>query len=119
MLSPFAHDAVVELAPGGDPAALGAAITIALCGSLHHEPPCPVAPHFNRTEPVGDRVRLRVLFVAEPEREGEVRSLIRSALDRGSVRTPDGEADWELIESTAGPVSEGELDHARRLAGGA
>ena len=118
MRSPFAHDAVVELAPGGDPAALGAAVTIALCGSLHHEPPCPLAPHSSRTEPDGDRVRLRVLFVAEPEREGEVRSLIRSALERGSVRTPDGGADWQLIESAVGQVSQGELEHARRLAGG-
>lgn len=119
MQSPFAHDAVVELAPGADPAALGAAVTIALCGSLDHEPPCPLAPHFSRTEPVGHRVRLRVLFVAEPEREGEVRSLIRSALDRGAVRTPDGGADWVVVASTASPVAEDEVDHARRLASNA
>jgi hypothetical protein len=39
----FAHAAVVELI--GDDRAPGGAITVALCGSWSHDPPCPLAPH--------------------------------------------------------------------------
>jgi hypothetical protein len=35
-----AHQAVVEMDPQGDERALGGAITVELCGSLDHEPPC-------------------------------------------------------------------------------
>ncbi|MFE5670460.1 hypothetical protein ACFQ58_02515 [Agromyces sp. NPDC056523] len=116
MLEPFVQEAVVDLADGSEPAALGAAVTITLCGSVDHEPPCPLAPHFSRTELVGGRVRLRVLFVTEPEHEAHVRALIRSALERGSVRTPDGSAEWALLEIGARPVAENEVGHAARLA---
>jgi hypothetical protein len=114
MREAFAHEAVVELR-SGDPAALGAAVTIALCGQLEHEPPCPLAPHFSRTERVGDHVRLRVLFVTETERKGEVRSLIQTALEQGSLRTPDGGAGWVVVESRASVVFDEEREHAMRL----
>jgi hypothetical protein len=49
----FAHDAVVELAADGDDRAPGGAITVALCGSWSHEPPCPLAPHHTAAERSG------------------------------------------------------------------
>jgi hypothetical protein len=116
MLEPFAHEASVDLRLG-EPEALGAAVTLALCGALDHDGPCPLAPHFSRTERVGARVLVRVLFVTEREREGEVRSLIDAALDRGSVATPHGGAEWILVETSPSAVAEGERDHAIRLAG--
>jgi hypothetical protein len=115
MREAFAHEAAVELR-SGDHAALGAAVTITLCGQLEHEPPCPLAPHFSRTEKVRDHVRLRVLFVTEPEREREVRSLIQTALEQGSLHTPDGGASWVVIESRPTEVFDEEREHARRLA---
>ncbi len=41
----YAHDALVKMNPRDDPDAIGAAVTVALCGDWRHEPPCPLAPH--------------------------------------------------------------------------
>lgn len=119
MLHPYAHEAVVELEEPGDPAALGAAITIDLCGSLDHEPPCPVAPHHTRATVTDDHVRVRVLFVAEPAQEIAVRAIIHGALARGTVHTAHGSADWVLITSGPSTVHTDVRDHARRLLSGA
>src|SRR5688572_8191947 len=72
----YAHEAVVLLAPDGDERALGGAVTVALCGGWSHDPPCPLAPHHTRADRTGDEVRLRVLFVTEPEQEARVRERI-------------------------------------------
>jgi hypothetical protein len=58
----FAHDAVLAMGSGEDLRAPGGAITVALCGSWEHEPPCPLAPHHTAAERDGDVVRLRILF---------------------------------------------------------
>jgi hypothetical protein len=91
----------VLLGPDGDPSALGGAITVALCGHWKHEPPCPLAPHHtDATRDANDRVRLRVLFTVEPEREAEVRSLIDSALASGRQIGPDGHVTtWTVVSS--------------------
>ncbi|HYZ68843.1 MAG TPA: hypothetical protein VE666_13760 [Mycobacterium sp.] len=113
----YAHDAVVVLDPGGDTAAPGGAITVALCGHWDHEPPCPLAPH--HTDAVLDRddtVRLRVLFAAEPDREREVRSLIGQALACGRLTGPDGRVStWTVQSHAASSVRPDEADHAARL----
>jgi hypothetical protein len=112
----FAHDATVQLAPGGDVGAPGAAITVALCGHWEHEPPCPLAPHHTRAEPAGDELRLRTLFVVEPELEAEVRQRIDAALASSHLVGPDGTVTaWELRSSRHGHVLDAELEHARRL----
>jgi hypothetical protein len=124
----YAHDAVVTLGPGGDPAALGAAITVALCGHWDHEPPCPLAPHHTDATPAGDDTfRLRVLFAADPADEERVRSLITQALSSGrstvtqalsSGRStgPDGRVTrWMVKSSAAGSVRPDEADHVARL----
>jgi hypothetical protein len=61
---PFAHEATLDLAPDGDERAPGGAITVALCGSWSHDPPCPLAPHHTSAERRGGQVALRVLFAA-------------------------------------------------------
>jgi hypothetical protein len=61
-------------------------------------------------------VRLRVLFAVEPEREGEVRSLIGRALASGKQTGPDGRVTtWTLRSSTAGSIRSDEKAHAARL----
>jgi|tagenome__1003787_1003787.scaffolds.fasta_scaffold20931791_4 hypothetical protein len=105
--TPFAHDAVVAMDPAGDERAPGAAITVALCGSTDHEPPCPLAPHHTHAERDGDDVRLRVLFAAEPDDEPRVRAMIDGALAHADA--------WELVRSGASPVQPAEADHAERL----
>jgi hypothetical protein len=102
----YAHDAVVILDPGGDCRALGAAITVALCGHWDHEPPCPLAPHHTDTTPADDdTLRLRVLFAAEPEDEHRVRELITQALSSERLTGPDGRVTtWKLMSSAAGSL---------------
>jgi hypothetical protein len=102
----FAHDAVVVPPPDEDERAPGAAITIELCGSTDHEPPCPFAPHFTDARRVGEELHLRVLFSVVPERETEVRERIVSAL----------RAQWEVRSAGATPLRPDEVDHAQRLA---
>lgn len=117
MRQPFAHDAVLRLPAGADVGALGAAITVALCGHWEHEPPCPLAPHHTAVERVDDaEVRLRTLFAVEPGREDDVRALIDGALAAGRLVDSEGrEARWTLRSSGPGSVRADEADHAERL----
>jgi len=104
MRQPFAHDAVIALAPDADIAAPGGAVTAELCGHWEHPPPCPLAPHHTAAQRRGDQVHLRILFATEPEREAEVRVRIGRAL-----------AMWEVRSSAAGAVRQEEQAHAGRL----
>jgi hypothetical protein len=114
----FAHDAVLVMESGGDPAAPGGAITVALCGHWEHEPPCPFAPHHTAATQEGDEVHLRTLFVVEPARESVARERIDAALRRGRLVGPDGrESRWRVRASRASAVRPDELGHARRMAG--
>jgi hypothetical protein len=113
----FAHEAVVEMGEGVDAAAIGAAITVAVCGHWQHEPPCPLAPHFTRAERRGDSVVVRTLFVTEPAREPEVRERIGGALASGLSPDPEGREQqvWALRRAGPSPVTEDERAHAQRL----
>src|SRR3712207_8734411 len=94
----FAHDALLSMEPGADDRAPGGAITVPLCGSWEHEPPCPLAPHHTRAEWAGDELRLRVLFAAEPNEESRVRAMIDEALAGGMGATPEGGTiSWRLV----------------------
>ncbi|HZC89632.1 MAG TPA: hypothetical protein VE400_02990 [Mycobacterium sp.] len=102
--------------PGGSPDALGGAITAALCGHWDHSPPCPLAPHYVASFPVGETVTLRVLFATEPENEQRVRSLIGAALAAGQLTGPDGGvATWQLRSASPGTIRPDEDDHAAHL----
>jgi hypothetical protein len=117
MRAVFAHDAVLAMDGDQDLRAPGGAITLSLCGSWEHAPPCPLAPHHTSAERDGDVVRLRVLFAAEPADEPEVRRRIADALAAGQVATPNGDlARWTVTSETRGEVSPDESDHAQRLA---
>lgn len=77
--SPFVHEAVLVLADGVDPAAPGAAVTVELCGHWEHEGGCRW-PHNSETRLEGDAATFRVVFVAPPAEEQEVRERIELAL---------------------------------------
>ena len=116
MRQAFAHTAELTMAAEDDTAAVGSAITVALCGHWEHEPPCPLAPHHTRADRDGDTVRIRTLFAAEPDQESEVRRLIEQALRAGELGRPDGAiARWQLRRSEAGEVTPEERGHAERL----
>jgi hypothetical protein len=113
----FAHDALLSMQPGADDRAPGGVITVALCGSWEHAPPCPLAPHHTRAERAGDEVRLRVLFAAEPGEESRVRAMIDDALAGGTGATPEGgTVSWRLVGTWASEVRPEEQEHAGRLA---
>jgi hypothetical protein len=113
----FAHDALLSMEPGADDRAPGGVITVALCGSWEHEPPCLLAPHHTRAERAGDEVRLRVLFAAEPDEESRVRAMIDDALAEGTGATPEGGTiSWRLVGTWASEVRPEEQEHADRLA---
>ncbi|RAM37060.1 hypothetical protein DBZ45_12355 [Arthrobacter globiformis] len=112
-------DAAQDGIPAPDIAALGAAVTLELCGSWDHPPPCPLAPHHTRPEQKGDTVTLRIIFATEPANEALVRSRIDSALRRGSLTGPDGRtSEWAFLGGVPGVLDPSEADHARRLTGG-
>lgn len=113
---PYAHDATVTMAPDADERAPGGAITVALCGSWDHEPPCPLAPHHTRAERRGDQLVLRVLFAAEPHDEPRVRTAIHDALAHGSGSTPErGTVTWHLDDAGPSDIRDDEREHAARL----
>jgi hypothetical protein len=112
----YAHDAVVAMQPGSAPNAAGGAITLALCGSWAHPPPCPLAPHYVTNSSAGTTVTLRVLFATEVHNEPRVRALIREALALGRSQTPGGGiARWRMRSESTGEVHVNEDDHAAHL----
>ncbi len=101
---------------GADRDALGAAVTVALCGDWDHDGPCPLAPHSTGAWRDGDVVHVRVLFATEPEREHEARYRIDAGLAAGCLTGPEGGTTrWRLQSSQPGVVSEEDADWAREL----
>jgi hypothetical protein len=115
MRQAFAHEAVLVMEPDADVRAPGAAVAVALCGHWDHEPPCPLSPHRISADEDDGELRVRILFAAEPDAEGEVRHLIDQALS-GQMKFPDGfTTPWRLRASRPSEVSAEETDHAERL----
>jgi hypothetical protein len=107
----------VRLDRGTDTRALGGAVTLALCGSWEHEPPCPLAAHHTEVTAGDDgRLHVRVVFACEPETEEQVRRLIDEALAEGSLLTPEGElVRWRLTGYGAGELRDDEVALGERL----
>lgn len=116
MRQAFAHLAELSMPRTADAAAVGAAITVALCGQWEHPPPCPLAPHHSRADRDGDTVHVRTLFATEPEHAEEARRRIEQALHWGQLCGPDGVTTrWRLRNSGPAELSPEELPHAQRL----
>lgn len=116
MREAYAHTAVLGMSAADDERAPGAAVTVALCGALDHQPPCPLAAHHTAALRDGDEVRLRVLFAAEPGDEALTRARIDAALTGGEQPGPDGVVSrWRLIRSGPAPIAAADAEHAERL----
>jgi hemoglobin len=98
----WVHEAEVEVEADADPRAVGAAVTVALCGHWEHEGPCRW-PHNNAI----DGRLFRTLFVCRSDEEPAVRALIRSALGASS--------DWRIVSECARKVDEEEHTLASHL----
>ena len=116
-----ARDAHVQVATltteaGFDDRAPGGAVTVALCGALEHDPPCPLAPHHTQVEVRDAQATIRVVFVCDPTHEFEVRSRIDASLAAGTFRGPDSvTSTWRLLEAHAGHLDTSEHALADRL----
>lgn len=99
----YVHQAGVMLSEGTDPAAVGAMVTVALCGHWEHAGPCRW-PHQNQIN--GNQ--FRTVFIATPEDEPEVRRRIRSALH--------GQHGWRVLSDAARTLAVDEQELAARLA---
>ena len=116
MRQAYAHEGLVRILSETDPAAVGAAVTVALCGQLSHDPPCPLAAHHTEAVPSGEQLSVRVVFAAEPADEAEVRRRIDDALAWGEAGDPEENfAHWELDRSAPAVLLEAERDLAERL----
>ena len=99
----YVHEATVVLGEGTDPAAVGAAVTVALCGHWDHEGPCRW-PHNNQIHDT----RFRTIFIATADDEPEVRRRIRAALH--------GQPGWRVDSEDAREVARDEEELVAQLA---
>ena len=113
MREAFAHEALVELAPGSDERAVGGAITVALCGHWEHEGPC-MWPHHTSVQPSGSATLVRTVFACPAQDEPEVRRRLRLAIASGSLES----STWTVRQDGSTSVRESEADLAIRLARG-
>jgi hypothetical protein len=116
MRQAYAHEAVVSMKDGADTRAIGGAITVALCGALDHEPPCPLAAHATAAVESDGEVRVRVLFAADPARVDDIRDRIDAVIEAGTFTGPDGTTTrWRPIRAGCVRIVPEEHAHARRL----
>jgi hypothetical protein len=109
------HQARLALAPGADPAAPGAAVTVALCGTWDHPGRCRW-PHHTSAEPgEGGDVVVRGVFACGPGEEPHLRARIVAALATGRLAGPTGESRWTLAADEAGHLSATERGLGDRL----
>jgi hypothetical protein len=99
----YVHEAELQLGEDTDAAAVGAAVTVALCGHWEHEPPCRW-PHNNAVDGSG---MFRTLFIAPEDEEEHVRELITAAL-------ADGQS-WQIVRVGPRDLAPSERDLAERL----
>jgi hypothetical protein len=86
----FTHEQVCRVTGlDGDPAALGGAVTVALCGNWEHDGPCRW-PHHTDTLEQGGEVIATVRFDAPTHEVETVRAAIVGAMAVGLLTGPDG-----------------------------
>jgi hypothetical protein len=105
----FVVEAEIALDEGSDPAALGAAVTVALCGHWEHEGACRW-PHNSAIEAGREPARFRTVFVADDSEAREVRERIEA-----SLRRAEG---WRVLSFGARPVADEESELAASLLAG-
>jgi hypothetical protein len=113
---PFVHEASLQLAPGADDRAPGAAVTVELCGHWEHEGRCRWPHHTAVESRTGTAVTIRIVFACEPGDEPAVRARIARALAGGLLDGPGGASRWTVLADAAAPLREPEAALAERLA---
>jgi hypothetical protein len=110
------HEVMLSVDRRFDDRAPGGAVTIRLCGTLEHDPPCPLAPHHTVASVSDSIARVRVVFACDPTRESEIRSRIEASLTAGSFRGPDGvRTEWQFLNAQSAQLDASEEPIAQRL----
>lgn len=109
------HEVRVLLGGDADEAAIGGAVTQALCGRWDHRPPC----YFPHSTTITDRrdaeAVARVLYVALGPGVDEVRRMIDVRMADGRITGPDGRiSTWSHLHSTPGRPNRDEVEIARK-----
>jgi hypothetical protein len=102
----YVVEAQLVLADGVDPAGVGAAVTVELCGHWEHEGACRW-PHNSAMDAACVPARLRTLFVAGAAEAAVVRDRIEAAL-RGAPA-------WRVVSISSRPVAQDERALAERM----
>lgn len=89
-----------------DAAAVGAAVTVALCGHWEHDGACRW-PHNSAIDHARDPARLRTLFVAGEAESAAVSDRIEATLRNATA--------WHLVSIRARPLAAAEHSLAERL----
>ena len=105
----YVLEAEIELNEGCDPHAVGAAVTVELCGHWEHDGPC-TWPHNSELDAEREPAVFRTVYVADPGEEPEIRARIERSLRHGGP--------WEVGDVRRRPVAEHERALADRLASG-
>jgi hypothetical protein len=105
----YVVEAELVLGAGLDPAAVGAAVTVELCGHWEHPGACRW-PHNSAIDDSRDPARLRTLFVADEAEAAAVGERIGAAL-RGATA-------WNVVSIRSRPVATAERPLAERLRAG-
>jgi hypothetical protein len=107
--TPHVHEAVLRLEPGTDPRAVGAAVTVELCGAVDHEGPCrwPNNHDIELADEHGESV-FRTLFVAPEADVEKIHERISSALGSTSA--------WSVVSERRRPLTSDEAVGAVKLA---
>lgn len=105
----YVVEAEVQLDDGCDPAALGAAVTLELCGAIEHKGPCRW-PHNSEIDTAASPVLFRTLYSCEVQDEVDVRMQIEA-----SLRAGDG---WHVLSVRPRDIARSERALAQRLRGG-
>lgn len=92
----FVHESTVRMANGSDVAAVGAAVTVALCGHWEHDGACRW-PHLTTHEASDNTWRVRTTFHVRPDEESRVRERIREALTNGTLATQGRTSNWTVV----------------------
>ena len=103
-------EAQLDLSDGVDPAAVGAAVTVQLCGHWEHEGPCRW-PHNSEIDATREPALFRTLFVCVDADAMEVGERIEHALR--------GVAEWRVLALGRRPAASSERALAERLRMGA
>ena len=102
----FVVEAELELRAGCEPPAVGAAVTVDLCGHWEHDGACRW-PHNSAIDAARRPARFRTIYVADASEAPRVRARIEAALRAGT--------EWRVVSVGARAVAASERPLAERL----